>query len=1455
MQHHRTTARSFQRSHAAKLVEEWITSAGLPAGQATWTGLNGTVLTEAGTITTTTSGGTNPLLVFPGTSGNYMSKTDGIGPLPSGSAERTVVVCASFDLGRFCGFSWGAPGDFQAFTLGVQGGGLNTISADYYNAFSHAEDDVVSNKGLGIYFLTLISPGIIVLYHGDQLVMTDVDLSLNTGTDRINLMRPYSGTGTPAGGQIGYIGVYDGPLDASTRQAVVDRLKPLYFGTMTAPVATSLTFVANSPTTGSITATLPTWRSVAIGVVTTSATKPTAAQIKAGLNHLGNPTTPFTLGPALTASAAVESGPIGLTPGVTNYPHYLMKDAYGTEGTVQTGTAGATPSVAAPTAITPTAISFPETVIAPMVVTTLVADSPSTFTKTSGNAAFTVASNGNVTLISNLTAGSYSFVALATNAAGTFSATVNVTATAAAAAADLAVRFGALTPTGSGGAQARNATGDVVNFTSISSQPASRWAITSGRLVYTGTGGMVSEQITAVVAGATVAVNITVVANMTSVKDSTEFAAVSMTPVGTGDLTIHLRAETVITAAAANSKLAGTSGAIRTLGGTLTLTGELVRGVPSANIDGKFRLKFFSGGAVVFRDCNLSPSGTSDQSFQDGPNSALIECSRSATTDFILDGIHTVGNPAMLTWPGKTANNGTNDWGHDTWGALVRVNGVSGVSRPYVDGQVTVGGKTGPDIMTFTGSGIKRVLMGIHALGGGVYELHVGDKGGNYHSIPTSSVSGDHTASLIKIGDTVSGLDGFAATVIAPPSTGVDDIGASSGRYAGEAAYTYLIRGPQWYNTPDGNQNSGTANTVRNLTVRNCYVRCVDEAFHTYAIQKVTIEQNRFGYFTRDLFKVGNPVANPNFEAVVRRNDFFMPMQSPADLGAEHNDFWQFFGPDPQPATGGDWKVQFHHNRIFDNGRGGPQGFWMGQTTPCYDSNVFGNVWVIYNGGNALSIKLRSNSVFAHNTILVHAKEASLPLNWAPGGGLTMAATISPFAPATQCYSGWNAIKRFTASTILTEKNFGLLGNTSIEQDALFVGLAAVKPARPWFFETYDEVMLGARVKLTGADDKVGALGSNSNWAGYPNYVTTDFSHITHADFTAPVYDPGVPSTLALTAPTATGGVLVYTGGVTVGTPGGGVYYVVYPSAGAEPSAAQIQAGLKADNTAATSAGTLGASTAGAKTISSTAIIAGIYKISYVQVVGSTVSPVVTSSAVSVASGAGITGITSEFTHSDTTASASLREGATFTPTAGAPLFFACGILNQSALNREIATVATFGTPGRGAGTGTVLTPIAHGYDSRGTIKVYRVNNPSAVSSSFQIAFNDGTNADTCGGIEIFGFRVNGGNTTEAVGVVAAMPDDPTNGTTIVPTITTATNGSIAVYCAVAPSGASGTPTITTTGATEIYNHSTGSSTSEADATFAVAWEAAATAGVYTCTFTRSATGTRYGVAFEVNPS
>ena len=36
---------------------------------------------------------------------------------------------------------------------------------------------------------------------------------------------------------------------------------------------------------------------------------------------------------------------------------------------------------------------------------------------------------------------------------------------------------------------------------------------------------------------------------------------------------------------------------------------------------------------------------------------------------------------------------------------------------------------------------------------------------------------------------------------------------------------------------------------------------------------------------------------------------------------------------------------------------------------------------------------------------------------------------------------------------------------------------SATKPTRPFFFETFEEVMVGAKTVLTGADGKAGALG------------------------------------------------------------------------------------------------------------------------------------------------------------------------------------------------------------------------------------------------------------------------------------------------------------------------------------------------------------------------------------------
>ena len=88
----------------------------------------------------------------------------------------------------------------------------------------------------------------------------------------------------------------------------------------------------------------------------------------------------------------------------------------------------------------------------------------------------------------------------ATNSGGSLSASFEVTVvTPVAPAGGLTIQFGALTPAGAGGAQARDASGKAVSITSIDSQPSSRWTLSGGKLVATGSPAMASEQITATV--------------------------------------------------------------------------------------------------------------------------------------------------------------------------------------------------------------------------------------------------------------------------------------------------------------------------------------------------------------------------------------------------------------------------------------------------------------------------------------------------------------------------------------------------------------------------------------------------------------------------------------------------------------------------------------------------------------------------------------------------------------------------------------------------------------------------------------------------------------------------------------------------------------------------------------------------------------------------------------------
>jgi hypothetical protein len=997
---------------------------------------------------------------------------------------------------------------------------------------------------------------------------------------------------------------------------------------------------------------------------------------------------------------------------------------------------------------------------------------------------------------------------------------------------DQTIRIGELTVTGEGGAQARDADGDPINITSIDSQPSTRWTLSSGKLVATGTPAMVSEQIVATVDGQSVTINVLVIPNMVTVASEAEFEDINMTPAGVGDFTILVRAGVSITGSIATSKIAGTSiTSRRNLGGTLTLTGELVNGLPACNMDGRFLPKFFNAGKFVWLNFDHKPTDPVDQAYANTNTSSLLDICDSPTTEYVIDGIQVIGNPNVLTWPGKTGDGGTNNWGHDPWGALVRVNAVSGVSRPYVDGQID----DGPDILTFTGSGIKRVLMGIKSLGSGNYELQLGDKTHNAHSTPPGSVSAEGTVDEILIGDVVSGLDGFAATVIAPPS-GVDTAG---GRYAGAAAYTYVIYGTRWLDSSQGRQNGGTARAVKNLTVRNCDVSACHSSMHPYAIEYVTLEQNRFHDFMGDFIKVGNPVGNPNFIWNIRRNDFYSILASSTDLGADHIDYIQIFG------AGGYWQANIHHNRILCNARGNGQGFWLGDGPAYQDSQIFGNILILENGGNAITVKFSNNGKAVYNTVLINQKQTPLPDNWAPGNGSSMATTFAPFTPNTNNYVGYNVIKRFNASTIKTEFNYGINGNISMVQDAMFVGLAATKPSRPFFFETYEEMMVGAQTK-SPVNPLAGALGTHTDWSDYPYYVVTDDSDL---PFTL-VYDPGVPSELSISLPTATGGVETYTGSVNVNTAAGDLYYVVYPSTATVPDADQIQAGVDGDNDPATDSGSLAITTAGIKNVSGS-VTSDNYKISYVQVVGANTSAVVTSATMAVTA-AGITAVTSAFTeYSSTVQNSTMRETVSFTPVAGQPLIICVGSMNN-ADNTLQSLVVTIGAAGRAEGTGTTLTAASgtHGFSGRATGAIYVIDSDDVVATAqtIQVGFGGGTTR----ALVISGWQAAGAASNNVLGATGTT-GTLTNSTTMSPSITTGTNGSAVIYLGVVANGATTPEVVTTTDATQLSNIQTAAtSTAGSDETVVVAWELVPTAGVNTATFTWPISRSRYGCAVEI---
>jgi hypothetical protein len=761
----------------------------------------------------------------------------------------------------------------------------------------------------------------------------------------------------------------------------------------------------------------------------------------------------------------------------------------------------------------------------------------------------------------------------AANVTGSALLPFTVTIATPPAAADQTILMGALTPNAKGAAQARDGDDLAINITSIDSQPSTRWELSSGKIRPTGSPAMVSEQITCTVGGESVTINMVVVPNMISVADATEFAAVSMTPATTGDFTIQLRAGVLITKAAVTSKLTGTSASSRrALGGTLTLVGELEAGLPTSNVEGG-NIKYLSGGKLVLLNLKNYPQDPALQAFDTDNRNGLWQIFENQTTDVVIDGMHAVGNPDSIDWPGVTVGTGgANNTDVDPWGALIRVNNVTGTLRPFIDGQIG-----DPDIITFMPSGERLVVIGCRPLGSGNYELQLANSRPSHTGVGDSeagNIDGDNNkkegrANDIGIGDTGTGLDDFTCTVISPASS-------PTPTYSSGPAYTYMIRSRAWLST-GRSLGDALTNQNRNLTIRNCDVSgfAADGAINPAAIDTVIIEQNKFHHISADFIKIANKTG-ANFRLIMRRNDLYSSLASVNDYFATHVDYLQIVGP-----SGGQWyDARIHHNRFLCNARGDGQGiFNVSGSNTLINGQMFGNILAVNNGGWMVYQNLTTNSQFCLNTGIINQKVAGYPPNYQPRSPMVF--RVDSSGAASNIYVGWNISRSWQPDSVKTEKNFGLNANTSKTMLEMVQGLGG---GRPLWFETFDDVMEGCVTILAGADEKAGAVNSLTDWSQYPYRVTTDDSHL---PFTLD-YEPGTApeaTPFTLTSPDAVGiDGTTFEGSVTVNVAGGVGSWVLCDANATAPDEDQVIAGTDGDDVAGFSSGTFSVATVGAKT-------------------------------------------------------------------------------------------------------------------------------------------------------------------------------------------------------------------------------------------------------------------------------
>lgn len=104
-------------------------------------------------------------------------------------------------------------------------------------------------------------------------------------------------------------------------------------GDVTPPVLTSPSGTTTGPTTAALSVSTDTAEGTLYAVVTTSATSPTKAQVKAGQDHTGAAGA-FADGDTITATGAHGFSATGLSSGTTYYAHFMHEDVAGNQSNV-----------------------------------------------------------------------------------------------------------------------------------------------------------------------------------------------------------------------------------------------------------------------------------------------------------------------------------------------------------------------------------------------------------------------------------------------------------------------------------------------------------------------------------------------------------------------------------------------------------------------------------------------------------------------------------------------------------------------------------------------------------------------------------------------------------------------------------------------------------------------------------------------------------------------------------------------------------------------------------------------------------------------------------------------------------------------------------------------------------------------------------------------------------------